>query len=59
MLNKYILFFTFMFIFGCSKDENVDISNSVNIFQPKNIISFVSKKEREKQRALKKGRVGD
>ena len=47
MLNKYILFFTFLVFFGCSKDESIDLSNSVNIFQPKNTISFVKKEERK------------
>ncbi len=47
MSNKYILFLTFIIILGCSKDENVDLPNSINIFQPKNIISFVNKEKRE------------
>ena len=47
MPNKYILFFTFIFLLSCSKDESLDLSNSVNIFQPKKIISFVNKQERE------------
>ena len=47
MPNKLILFITFVILLGCSKDDNVDLSNSVNIFQPKNTISFVNKEERE------------
>ena len=44
---KYILFFTFIILFGCSKDDSVDLSNYINIFQSKKTISFVNKKERE------------
>ena len=47
MLNKLILFFTLIFIFGCSKDESIDLPNYINIFQPKNEISFVNKEDRE------------
>ena len=47
MLNKFILFLTFIILFGCSKDERVDLSNAVNIFQPKNTIKFVNKEERD------------
>lgn len=47
MQNKLILFFTFIFLWGCSKDESVDLSNYTNIFQPKNQISFVNKQDRE------------
>ena len=50
MPNKYILFFTFIILFGCSKDDGVDLSNAVNIFQSKKTISFVNKKERENYR---------
>ncbi len=47
MLNKLILFFTLIFIFGCSKDESIDLPNYINIFQPKNEISYVNKEDRE------------
>ena len=47
MPNKYILFLTFIILFGCSKDDSVDLSNAINIFQSKKTISFVNKKERE------------
>ena len=50
MPNKYILFFTFIILFGCSKDDGVDLSNAINIFQSKKTISFVNKKERENSR---------
>ena len=50
MPNKYILFLTFIILFGCSKDDSVDLSNAVNIFQSKTTISFVNKKERENSR---------
>ena len=46
MSNKYILFFTFIILFVCSKDDSVDLSNATNIFQSKKTISFVNKKER-------------
>ncbi len=46
MPNKYILLFTFIILLGCSKDDSVDLSNSVNIFKTKNTISFVNKEER-------------
>ena len=46
MLNKFILFLTFILFLGCSKDESVDLSNSINIFQPKNKISYVKKQYR-------------
>ena len=47
MPNKLILFFILIFLLGCSKDESVDLSNYINIFQPKNEISFVNKQDRE------------
>ncbi len=47
MLNKLILFLTFIFLLGCSKDESVDLSNYINIFQPRNEILFVNKEDRE------------
>ncbi len=47
MLNNSILILTFIFLLGCSKDESVDLSNYVNIFQMKNEISFVNKQDRE------------
>ena len=50
MPNKYILFLPFIILLGCSKDENVQLSNSVNIFKPKYTISFVNKNERENSR---------
>ena len=50
MTNKYILFLPFIILLGCSKDENVQLSNSVNIFKPKYTISFVNKNERENSR---------
>ena len=50
MRNKYILFLTFIILFGCSKDDGVDLSNAINIFQSKKSISFVNKKERENSR---------
>ena len=50
MPNKYILFLTFIILLGCSKDENIQLSNSVNIFKPKYTISFVNKNERENSR---------
>ena len=50
MPNKYILFLTFIILFGCSKDDSVDLSNAINIFQSKKTISFVNKKERENSR---------
>ena len=50
MPNKYILFLTFIILFGCSKDDSVDLSNAINIFESKKTISFVNKKERENSR---------
>ena len=47
MPNKFLLFLTFIFLLSCSKDESVDLSNYTNIFQPKNVISFVNKIDRE------------
>ncbi len=47
MQNKLILFFTFIFLLGCSKDESVDLSNYTNIFKPKDQILFVNKEDRE------------
>ena len=46
MSKKFKYLFVFLILFGCSKDENVKLSNSVNIFQPKNTFYFVNKKER-------------
>ena len=47
MPNKFIIFLTFIFLLSCSKDETVHQSNYINIFQPKNEISFVNKEYRE------------
>ena len=47
MLNKYILLVTFILFLGCSKDENVDLTNSENIFQTKKTISYVNMEQRE------------
>ena len=47
MPNKFTVFLISIFLFGCSKNENVDLSNSTNIFQPKNLISFVNIEERK------------
>ena len=47
MPNKFIIFLTFIFLLSCSKDETVNQSNYINIFQPKNEISFVNKEYRE------------
>ena len=42
MPNKFIVFLIFIFLLGCSKDDNVDLSNSIDIIQQKNSISFVN-----------------
>ena len=47
MPNKFTTFLIFLFLLGCSKDETVDLSNSTNIFQPKNRISFVNIEDRK------------
>ena len=47
MLNKFILFFSFIILLGCANEESVQFSNSVDIFKPKDTISFVYKEERE------------
>ena len=47
MPNKFTAFLIFLFLLGCSKDETVDLSNSTNIFQPKNRISFVNIEDRK------------
>ena len=46
MIKKFKYLFVLLILFGCSKGENVNLSNSVNIFQPKNTFYFVNKKER-------------
>ena len=47
MQNKFILFITFIILLGCSKDESVNFADSKIIFQPKNTISYVNKKDRK------------
>ena len=47
MPNKFIIFLTFIFLLSCSKDENINQSNYINIFQSKNEISFVNEEYRE------------
>ncbi len=47
MTNKFILILTVIFLFGCSKDENVNLSNYINIFQSKNEFLYVNKEDRE------------
>ena len=46
MFYKYILFLIFLTLLSCSKDESVDLLNSVNVFQPKKTFSFVNKEKR-------------
>ena len=46
MSNNLKYLFVILILFGCSKDESVNLSNSVNIFQPKKTLSFVNKNER-------------
>ena len=46
MIKKFKYCFIFLILLGCSKDSSVDLSNSVNIFQPKNTLSFVNTEER-------------
>ena len=45
MPNKYLLFLTLIILFSCSKDKSVDLTNAVNIFQPKKTISFVNNQQ--------------
>ena len=47
MLIKFIPLIAFVILLSCSKDEKVNFSDSINIFQPKNTISFVNKKDRK------------
>lgn len=47
MPNKFTIFLIFIFLFGCSKDETVNLSNSTDIFQQNNVISFVNIEERK------------
>ncbi len=55
MHNKYIFFLVFLILFACSKEENLQLSKSENIFEPKNISlsnkkgKFVSKIEVAKE----------
>jgi outer membrane protein assembly factor BamB len=46
MPNKFIVFLIFIFLLGCSKDNTVDLSNSIDIIQQQNSISFVNIGER-------------
>ena len=39
--NKQISFLIFFFLLACSKDNNIDLSNAENVFQPKLNVSFV------------------
>ena len=43
--NKQISFLIFFFLLACSKDNNVDLSNAENVFQPKLNVSFVNEKD--------------
>ena len=53
MLNKFIPFVSILVLLGCSKNESIQLSDSINIFQPKDTISFVSKKERQNSKLEK------
>ena len=53
MLNKFIPFVSILVLLGCSKNESVQLSNSINIFQPKDTISFVNTKERQNSKLEK------
>ena len=57
MLNNYFLFITFFILFSCSKENNVDLSNSTNVFDIKNTISFVNSQEEKNNSQL--GKVKD
>ena len=42
MFNKYFLLITFLIFLGCSKENDVDLSNSINVFETKNNMSYVN-----------------
>ncbi len=44
--NKQISFLIFFFLLACSKDNNIDLSNAENVFQPKLNVSFVNEKDK-------------
>ena len=57
MFNKYFLFITFLIFLGCSKENNVDLSNSINVFETKNNFSYVNTQEEKNNSQL--GEVKD
>ena len=57
MFNKYFLFITFLIFLGCSKENDVDLSNSINVFETKNNISYVNTQEEKNNSQL--GEVKD
>ena len=42
MCNKYIFLLLIFILMGCSKDDDIDLSNAVSVIQPKYKISFVN-----------------
>ena len=52
MFNKYFLFITFLIFLGCSKENDVDLSNSINVFETKNNISYVNTQEEKNNSQL-------
>jgi len=52
MLNKYFLFIAFLIFLGCSKENDVDLSNSVNVFETKTNISYVKTQEEKNNSQL-------
>ena len=51
MFNKYFLLITFLIFLGCSKENDVDLSNSINVFETKNNMSYVNTQQ-EKNNSL-------
>ena len=46
MCNKYIFLLLFFILVGCSKDDDIDLSNAISVFQPKFKISFVNENDK-------------
>lgn len=46
MCNKYIFILLIFILIGCSKDDDIDLSNAVSVIQPKYKISFVNENDK-------------
>ena len=46
MYNKFFLIICVLTLTSCASDNEIDLSKSINVFESKNVLPYVSKSER-------------